>query len=61
MSPLGQELVRDVPTLREDAPLGGAIRALVEAGLPALPVCGEDGKLVGVLGERNVLMAVVPG
>ena len=61
MSPLGQELVRDVPTLREDAPLGSAIRALVEAGLPALPVCGEDGKLVGVLGERNVIMAVVPG
>jgi CBS domain-containing protein len=61
VSPLGQELVRDVPTLREDAPLGSAIRALVEAGLPALPVCGEDGKLVGVLGERNVIMAVVPG
>lgn len=61
MTPLGQELVRDVPTIRADAPLGSAIETLVDAGLPALPVCDEDGKLVGVLGERNVIMAVLPG
>ena len=61
MSPLGQELVRDVPTLAAGAPLGTAIATLVESGLPALPVCGEDGKLVGVFGERNVIMAVLPG
>ena len=61
MSPLGQELVRDVPTLQADAPLGTAIATLVESGLPALPVCDDGGKLVGVLGERNVIMAVVPG
>ena len=61
MSPLGQELIRDVPTLQADAPLGTAIDALVEAGLPALPVCGDDGKLVGVFGERNAITAVLPG
>ena len=61
MSPLGQELIRDVPTLRDDAPVGTAIATLVEAGLPALPVCGADGKLVGVFGERNAITAVLPG
>ena len=61
MSSLGQQLVRDVPTLQADAPLGAAIATLVESGLPALPVCDDGGKLVGVLGERNVIMAVLPG
>jgi CBS domain-containing protein len=61
LSPLGQELIREVPTVQADAPLGTAITALVESGLPALPVCGQDGKLVGVFGERNVIMAVLPG
>ena len=61
MSPLGQELIREVPTLQADAPLGTAIDTLVEAGLPALPVCGGDGRLVGVFGERDVITAVLPG
>jgi CBS domain-containing protein len=61
VSPLGQELVRDVPTVQADAPLGTAIATLVEAGLPALPVCDGEGKLVGVFGERDVITAVLPG
>ena len=61
MSPLGQELVRDVPTVRADEPLGRAIATLVESGLPALPVCDGGDRLVGVFGERNVIMAVLPG
>jgi CBS domain-containing protein len=61
VSPLGQELIRDVPTLAADAPLGTAIGTLVESGLPALPVCGADGKLVGIIGERDVITAVLPG
>lgn len=61
MSPLGQELVREVPLLDADEPLGSAIRTLVDAGLPALPVCAADGKLVGMFGERNAITAVVPG
>jgi CBS domain-containing protein len=61
MSPLGQELRRDVPSLRADEPLGSAIDRLVETGLPALPVCRDDGKLVGVFGERDIITAVLPG
>ena len=61
MSPLGQELLRQVPTLKEDQTVGSAIPALVESGLPALPVCAGDGKLVGVFGERDVISAILPG
>jgi len=61
VSPLGQELIREVPTLRASQSLRSAITVLVEAGLPALPVCGDDGKLAGVLGERDVITAVLPG
>jgi len=61
MSPLGQELIRAVPTVKADAPLGTAIETLVEAGLPALPVVGDGDRLVGVFGERDVIKAVLPG
>ena len=61
MSPLGKDLVRDLPLLRADEPLGKAITTLVESELPALPVCDEDDRLVGVFGERNVIQAVLPG
>ena len=50
-----------MPTVRDSDPLGVAISTLVDAGLPALPVCGDDGKLVGVFGERDAITAVVPG
>lgn len=60
MSPLGRELMREVPALRADQPLGEALSALVESGLPALPVC-DDGRLVGMFGERSAISAVLPG
>ncbi len=61
MSPLGADLIREVPTLKVDQPLKTAIDQLVETGLAALPVCDEDGKLVGVFGERGAIAAVLPG
>ena len=61
MSPLGQGLLREVTTLRDDQSIASAAPMLVESGLPALPVCGEDGQLVGVFGERDVIAAVLPG
>lgn len=61
MSPLGQSLIREVPGLRAEQPLGSAITELVDSGLPALPVVDDAGKLVGVFGEREVITAVLPG
>jgi CBS domain-containing protein len=61
MSPLGEELVREVPIVRADAPLGSAIETLVASGLPALPVCDAEDKLVGIFGERAAISAILPG
>jgi CBS domain-containing protein len=60
MSPLGRELMKEVPTVQAGDTLGSAIATLVESGLPALPVC-KDGKLAGVFGERDAITAMLPG
>ena len=61
MSPEFGALVREVPLIRADEPLEGAIRKLADAGLPALPVVDEQGNYAGVFGERTVIKAVLPG
>ena len=63
MSPdeLTRALVREVPTLRADEPVGEAVRAIVNARVPALPVENEDGTLYGLFGEREFIAALFPG
>lgn len=58
---LTESIVREVPTLRADEPVGEAIGRIIESGLPALPVIGDDGKLAGIFGEREFIAAVFPG
>lgn len=57
---LGQEVIREVPSLRSDQPVGEAVGILVDSGLPALPVEAE-GQLVGIFGEREFIAAIFPG
>jgi CBS domain-containing protein len=54
-------LVREAPLLREDATVEEAVRAILESGLPALPVVDARGRPVGVFGEREFLAALFPG
>ena len=63
MSPrtLTDPLVREVPTLDAAAPLGEAVRIVLDAGLPALPVIAEDASYCGIFGEREFITAVFPG
>lgn len=63
MSPrrLRHELVREVSLLGTDEPLRTAVHKVIEAELPALPVCGANGKLVGIFGEREFIAAALPG
>ena len=63
MSPrsLTEDLVREVPLLQADQEIHGAVEAIVEAELPALPVVDERGKLVGIFGEREFITAAFPG
>ncbi len=56
------ELVhRDAPLLRGDAPIGDAVRTVLDAGLPALPVVGDGDRLLGIFGEREFMGALFPG
>lgn len=56
------ELVhRDAPLLREDMPVGEAVRLLLDSRLPALPVVDGGGRLVGIFGEREFFGALFPG
>ncbi|HEX2087078.1 MAG TPA: CBS domain-containing protein [Solirubrobacteraceae bacterium] len=47
--------------LRDDMPVGEAVRIVLDSGLPALPVVDGDEKLVGIFGEREFLGALFPG
>ena len=58
---LGEEIIRKVPLLRVDQELRGAVAQILEAGVPALPVCEEDGRLRGIFGEREFIAAIFPG
>jgi CBS domain-containing protein len=55
------DLVRESPRLLESDTIGHAVTCILEAELPALPVTDEDGRLVGIFGEREFMSALFPG
>ena len=61
MSPrtITDELVREAPVLHADTQVGDAVRQLLDSGLPALPVVGDEG-LCGIFGEREFITALFP-
>ncbi len=63
MSPqrIASTVRREVPLLREDACLRDALGQIIEADVPALPVVDEDGRLLGIFGEREFIGALFPG
>jgi CBS domain-containing protein len=63
MSPnrISRPLVREAPLLHEDDTVERAVGAIVESGLPALPVVDDRGELVGIFGEREFMAALFPG
>jgi CBS-domain-containing membrane protein len=52
---------RDVPSIRTDEQVGAAVQALLDAGLPALPVVDPEERFVGIFGEREFITALLPG
>lgn len=58
---LTRETIREVEPLPADEPVGSAARKVIEAGLPGLPAVDEDGKFVGIFGEREFMKALFPG
>jgi CBS domain-containing protein len=53
-------LLREAPLIRATDSVGDATRAVLDSGLPALPVVDDDDRLVGIFGEREFLGAVFP-
>jgi CBS domain-containing protein len=54
-------VIRQVPLLRAGDRVSDAAGALIDAGLPALPVVNDDGSLLGIFGEREFITALFPG
>jgi CBS domain-containing protein len=53
--------LRDAPTVTVHDPMSEALGALVESGLPAIPVLDDAGRLHGIFGEREFITALFPG
>jgi CBS domain-containing protein len=58
---LSRQLLREVPLLRSDQRLDSAAQAVIDAGLPALPVVDSAGRYAGIFGEREFIAALFPG
>jgi CBS domain-containing protein len=54
-------LLREAPLVRASDTVADATRAVLDSGLPALPVVDDRDRLVGIFGEREFLGAVFPG
>jgi CBS domain-containing protein len=58
---MSDPLLREGPVIRASDSVGEATRAVLESGLPALPVVDEHDRFAGIFGEREFLGAVFPG
>jgi CBS domain-containing protein len=52
---------RQCPLLRADQDLRSAVREIVDADMPGLPVIDGNDTLVGLFGEREFIGALLPG
>jgi len=51
---------RDVTTIRRETPIHQAARILLEQGLPGAPVIDSEGRVIGVVGEDDLLARLRP-
>ena len=54
-------LLRESPVIRTSDTVADATRAVLDSGLPALPVVDDLEHFAGIFGEREFLGAVFPG
>jgi len=52
-------MTKDVTTVKEDAPLMDAVDHLIRRNVKRLPVVDKEGKVVGMLYERDLFFAIV--
>lgn len=51
---------RDLTAVERDTPVERAIKLLENSGLSSLPVVDEEGKVVGIISERDIIRALLP-
>lgn len=51
---------KDLTSVDTDTPIHEVIYIMEQVGLSSLPVLDEDGKIVGMISERDVLRAALP-
>ena len=56
---VGEVMRRRPITIDPDAPLGTALAVMAERGVRHLPVVTDDGRLIGMLTDRDVRSAVI--
>ena len=61
LNSLTESLTSDAPQVTVDTPIAVALRAILDANLPAVPVVDDKGRLAGVFGEREFMEALFPG
>lgn len=49
----------DIPTLRAPTPIRRAVAVLVESSIAAAPVLGDDGRLIGILTQKDCFRPVL--
>jgi CBS domain-containing protein len=63
MSPrtISELVLREAPLLHDGDTIEDAVRAVLDSGLPALPVVDQRERFAGVFGEREFMGALFPG
>ena len=63
MSPraISDLVLQSPPLLRVDERVETAVRSVLDAGLPALPVVDAQDRFAGIFGEREFMEALFPG
>jgi len=54
-------MTKDLTSIEADAPLRELIFVLDNARMPNIPIVDDDGKLIGIISEKDVIRAALPG
>jgi len=54
-------MTRDMSAIEADTPVGEFVHILQHTGLSSLPVVDQEDRIVGIISERDIIGALLPG